>query len=64
LTDAKLMVDDLGGYWAGVIGNGRTTIRLKAGGDVTLVTERTVIAQPPHYILGKIERPPTPAKSR
>jgi hypothetical protein len=57
LADAKLMIDDLGGYWEGVVGNGRTKIRLKAGGDVTLVTDQTVVAQPPHYILGKIERP-------
>ncbi len=57
LADAKLMIDDLGGYWEGLIGNGRTKIRLKAGGDVTLVTDQTVVAQPPHYILGTIERP-------
>jgi hypothetical protein len=57
LADAKLMIDDLGGYWEAVIGNGRKRIRLKAGGDVTLVTEQNVVAQPPHYILGKIERP-------
>jgi hypothetical protein len=57
LSDAKLMIDDLGGYWEGVIGSGRTKIRLKAGGDVTLVTDRAVVAQPPHYVLGRIERP-------
>jgi hypothetical protein len=57
LSDAKLMIDDLGGYWEAVIGSGRTRIRLKAGGDITLVTDRSVVAQPPHYVLGKIERP-------
>lgn len=57
LTDARLMITDLGGYWEGVIGDARTKIRLKAGGDVTLVTDRTIIAQPPQYLLGKIERP-------
>jgi hypothetical protein len=59
LADAKLMIDDLGGYWEGLIGDGRTRIRLKAGGDVTLVTDQTIVAQPPQYILGKIERPST-----
>jgi hypothetical protein len=49
LTDARLKVNDLGGYWERLIGNGRTTIRLKAGGDVTLVTDQAVIAQPPFY---------------
>ncbi len=57
LTDAQVMVNDLGGYWEGVIGNGKATIRLNAGGDVTLVTEQEVKAQPPHYLLGKIEKP-------
>jgi hypothetical protein len=57
LTDAKIMVDDLGGYWEGIIGAGRRKIRLKAGGDVTLVTDQEVKGQPPHYVLGKIEKP-------
>jgi hypothetical protein len=57
LRDAKLMINDLGGYWEGVIGAGRIKIRLTAGGDVTLVTDQTVAAQPPQYILGMIERP-------
>jgi hypothetical protein len=57
LRDAKLMINDLGGYWEAQIGAGHTIVRLTAGGDVTLVTDQTVVAQPPHYILGKIERP-------
>jgi hypothetical protein len=57
LNDVRLMVDDLGGYWEGVIGNGRTRVRLKAGGDVTVVTDRDVVAQPPDYVVGKLERP-------
>ena len=57
LRDAKLMINDLSGYWEGVIGAGRAKIRLTAGGDVTLVTDQTVVAQPPQYILGTIERP-------
>jgi hypothetical protein len=57
LADARLMINDLGGYWEAVVGSGRTKIRLKAGGDVTLVTDQTIIAQPPHYMLGRIERP-------
>jgi hypothetical protein len=57
LADARLMVNDLGGYWEGLIGAGRVKLRLKAGGDVTLVTDQEVVAQPPQYVLGRIERP-------
>jgi hypothetical protein len=63
LTDARLMINDLGGYWEGVIGEGRTKVRLNAGGDITLVTDQTVLAQPPHYLLGKIERPGDTSRS-
>jgi hypothetical protein len=57
LTDAKLMINDLGGYWEGVIGEGRTKVRLTAGGDVTVVTDQEVVPQPPDYVLGRVERP-------
>jgi hypothetical protein len=55
--DARLMINDLGGYWEGVIGSGRIKLRLKAGGDVTLVTDQEILVLPPHYVLGKVERP-------
>jgi hypothetical protein len=51
------MIDDLGGYWEAILGTGRTNIRLKSGGDVTLVTDQDVIGQPPYDTFGKIERP-------
>ena len=57
LTNAHIRVNDLGGYWEGRIGDGLITITLKAGGDVTLVTDQEVLALPPNYILGKIEKP-------
>jgi hypothetical protein len=57
LDDAKVMVNDLGGYWEGIIGNGQRKIRLEAGGDVTLVTNQPVKGQPPDYVLGNIEAP-------
>jgi hypothetical protein len=57
LTSAHFRVNDLGGYWEGKIGDGQFSITLKAGGDVTLVTDQKVEALPPNYILGKIERP-------
>jgi hypothetical protein len=56
LPDAMLMINDLGGYWEGLIGAGHVRVRLTAGGDVILVTDQTVVAQPPQYILGRIER--------
>lgn len=57
LHDTKLIVDDLGGDWVGVIGDGRRQIRLKAGGDVTVVTDQPVKGQRPDEVLGHIEAP-------
>ncbi len=57
LTDARVIVDDMGGDWEGVIGRGTRTVRLNAGGDVTIVTRQEVKALPPDYILGNIESP-------
>jgi hypothetical protein len=57
LANTRVLVSDMGGSWEGLIGDGRVRLRLKAGGDVTLVTDAVVIAQPPHFILGRIERP-------
>ena len=57
LTSARFIVNDLGGAWEGVIGSGNVTVRLKAGGDVTLVSDQKVEAIPPNTILGQIERP-------
>jgi hypothetical protein len=59
LDNARIVVDDLGGDWEGVIGDGRRRIRLQAGGDVTVVTDRPVKAQSPDEVLGHIELPPS-----
>lgn len=56
LTDARVLVNDLGSAWEGRIGDGRVTVRLKAGGDVTLVTDQEVEGLPPGYVLGQVER--------
>ncbi len=58
LDNATIRVDDLGGDWEGVIGDGRRQIRLKAGGDVIVVTDRPIKGQPPDEPLGHIEPPP------
>ncbi len=57
LTDARIRIKDSGNIWEAVLGNGQLNIWLTAGGDVTLVTDQEVKAQPPHYVLGNIERP-------
>ncbi|NLG96141.1 MAG: hypothetical protein GX491_02155 [Chloroflexi bacterium] len=57
LRDVRYLIDDLGGRWETVLGDGGTLIYLKAGGDVTLVTAGEVAGQPPDFILGKVERP-------
>ena len=54
LSDVVYLIDDLGGYWEAMLGEGRVRIRLKCGGDVTLVTDQPVYGE----MLGKIERPP------
>jgi hypothetical protein len=63
LANARVIVTDLGGSWEGVIGSGKVTVRLKAGGDATLVTDQKVEALPPDYLLGQIERPELSAES-
>jgi hypothetical protein len=57
LKDARLMVNDLGGYWQGVMGEGSVRLRLNAGGDVTVVTDQEVAGQPPDYVVGRVEIP-------
>jgi hypothetical protein len=59
LADATFMIDDLGGYWEATLGDGRTQVRLKASGDVTLVTHHDLTSQPPYDVIGKVERPGT-----
>ena len=53
LDDTQVKVNDAGGYWEGVIGKGRATLRLKCGGAATLITEHEVKGK----VLGNIERP-------
>lgn len=57
LTSARLRVKDIGGYWEARIGGGEKSVYLKSGGDVILVTDQTVEALPPNFILGTIEKP-------
>jgi hypothetical protein len=57
LTSVRLRVKDIGGYWEARIGGGEKSVYLKAGGDVTFVTDQTVDALPPDFILGTIDRP-------
>ena len=57
LTNARLRVKDIGGYWEAHIGKAERSVYLKSGGDVTFVTDQAVEPLPPNYILGKIEKP-------
>ncbi len=57
LQNARVIVNDIGGYWEGILGSGERKIRLIAGGDAILVTRQEVKAQPPDYVLGNIEIP-------
>lgn len=59
LADAKIMIREAGTYWEAVLGSGQLKIWLNAGGEVILVTDREVQAQPPHFVLGNIEYPAT-----
>lgn len=51
---ARFAIHDLGGEWEATFGEGRTAIRLNAGGDVTLVADR----EPDQVseVFGRIER--------
>lgn len=57
LTNARLRVKDIGGYWEAHIGKAERSVHLKSGGDVTFVTDQQVDPLPPNYVLGKIEKP-------
>ena len=57
LTSVSLRVKDIGGYWEARVGNGEKSVYLKAGGEVTFVTDQKVEPLPPNYILGRIEKP-------
>lgn len=57
LKDVNYVIDDLGGRWQTLFGSGSTLVRLKAGGDVTLVTDLYRADQPPAEVFGKIVRP-------
>lgn len=57
LASATFRVNDLGGYWEGRVGDGQVRVIIKAGGDVTLVTDREIQPLPPDFILGIIEKP-------
>lgn len=53
LSDMRVRVNDLGGYWEGFIGDGSATLWLKSGGVATLVTDQPVRGE----VLGNIEVP-------
>jgi hypothetical protein len=57
LTNARLRVKDIGGYWEVHMGKAERSIYLKSGGDVTFITDQQVEPLPPNYVLGKIEKP-------
>ncbi len=56
LRDVTYYIDDLGGKWQATFGSGVTQIRLKAGGDVTLVSEQSPILGQ-EDLMGKIVQP-------
>lgn len=58
LVNATLKVNDMGNYWEGKMGSGATTLQIKSGGAVTIITDQEIIAQPPYHVLGQIEKPP------
>lgn len=57
LHNTHILVSDVGGRWEARTGDGRARLLLTAGGDVTIVTAQALEPQPPHFILGRIERP-------
>jgi hypothetical protein len=55
LHDVHYLINDLGGKWQTILGNGSTTIQLTAGGDVTLASSQSITGQPPDFLIGKVE---------
>lgn len=56
LTNVRLVIHDLGGKWEAAVGNGQNKILLKAGGDVTIVTDQQLVPQSPDHLLGAIQK--------
>lgn len=57
LHNTRVLVSDIGGRWEACAGSGHARLLLSAGGDVTIVTAQALEPLPPHFILGRIERP-------
>lgn len=57
LKNVRYQIDDLGGKWQAIFGDGRTVLRLKAGGDVSVISEEAAAYQPEDGPYGKVERP-------
>lgn len=57
LHNTHVLVSDIGGRWEARSGDGRMRLLLQAGSDVTIVTAQALEPLPPHFILGRIERP-------
>jgi hypothetical protein len=55
LKDVRYLINDLGGKWQTILGDGSTTIELTAGGDVTLAANQAITGQPPDFLIGKVE---------
>jgi hypothetical protein len=57
LRNARFRIDGLNGKWESVLGDGSVQVRLKAGGDVTLVTEHKLTNHAPDYLVGNVIPP-------
>lgn len=57
LKNVRYQVDDLGGKWQAIFGDGRTVLQLKAGGDVSVISEEKATYQPEDGSYGKVKRP-------
>jgi hypothetical protein len=55
LKDVRYLINDLGGKWQTILGDGSTTIELTAGGDVTLAASQVITGEPPDFLIGKVE---------
>ncbi|MCL5996342.1 MAG: hypothetical protein M1546_09835 [Chloroflexi bacterium] len=55
LPNATVTISDIGGKWEVTFGESRRRIQLKAGGDVTLVTDQTPART--STVAGRIEKP-------
>ena len=57
VADVRMVIKDIGGRWEAIFGKGSNRIQLKAGIDVTLVTDKEFKTPSLNIAIGRVEKP-------